>query len=99
MARVPAPHGPVIRPEGGRTTRGRLARSRVTFGALAALVASCAPPPVEFPGQALPARFEADRVFLDLPVPGSTEPLTLYTDTGGGLFVFGQAADRIGGAD
>jgi hypothetical protein len=42
----------------------------------------------------MPARFEADRIFLDLAIrEGDT--LVLYTDTGGGLFVYGHALDRI----
>jgi hypothetical protein len=78
---------------------GRLPPSWTALGVIVAHLASCAPPAVEFPGQILPARFEGDRVFLDLQVPGTTEPLTLYTDTGGGLFVLGQAADRFGIVD
>lgn len=42
----------------------------------------------------MPARFEAGRIFLDLAVRGG-DTLVLYTDTGGGLFLYGHAVDRI----
>jgi len=34
-----------------------------------------------------------------LPVAGSADTLRFYTDTGGGLFLLGRAADRIGAGD
>lgn len=46
----------------------------------------------------LPARFTADRIFIDLPARAG-DTLHLYTDTGGGLFVLTEAARRVGWAD
>lgn len=46
----------------------------------------------------IPARFEANRVFVDVAVHGG-DTLRLYTDTGGGLFIYGNAADRINWQD
>ena len=43
----------------------------------------------------LPARFTADRIFVNL-VTRRGDTLDLYTDTGGGLFVTRAAAGRIG---
>ncbi|MGE0553348.1 MAG: hypothetical protein AB7R55_07945 [Gemmatimonadales bacterium] len=71
---------------------------RCSVGA-ALLAAACATEGGSPTGVALPARFEADRIFVDLPVAGRDDTLRLYTDTGGGLFVLGRAADRIGLAD
>jgi hypothetical protein len=42
----------------------------------------------------LPARFEANRIFVDVAIPGG-DTLRLFTDTGGGLFIYGHAVDRI----
>lgn len=50
-------------------------------------------------GQRLEASFEADRIFVRVPVAGSSDTLRLYTDTGGGLFLFGAATDRLGLSD
>jgi len=46
----------------------------------------------------LPARFEADRIFTKIAVRGG-DTLQLFTDTGGGLFIYSEAADRIGWRD
>ena len=51
------------------------------------------------PGTRLNALFESERIFVILPIAGSSDSLRLYTDTGGGLFVFGHAADRLGFGD
>jgi len=77
----------------------RLAPLRSRFVGAALLAAACAREGGSPAGVALPARFEADRIFVDLPVAGRGDTLRLYTDTGGGLFVLGQAADRVGLAD
>jgi len=42
----------------------------------------------------LPARFESDLVYLDVPHPGGG--LRLYTDTGGGMFLRQAAVERLG---
>ena len=42
------------------------------------------------PGTRLNALFESERIFVILPIAGSSDSLRLYTDTGGGLFVFGH---------
>jgi hypothetical protein len=46
----------------------------------------------------LNARFEAYRIFVDVPIQ-SGDTLSFFTDTGGGLFVLGDAIDRIGWSD
>lgn len=46
----------------------------------------------------MPARFEAGRIFVDVAVQGG-DTLHLYTDTGGGLFIYGHAADRVNRGD
>lgn len=66
---------------------------------LAGVTLACAPetpPPV---GQRLDARFVADRIFVRVPLAGLADTLRFYTDTGGGLFLLGRAADRIGAED
>jgi len=42
----------------------------------------------------LPARFESELVYLDVPQPGGR--LRLYTDTGGGMFLRQAAVERLG---
>lgn len=67
----------------------------------AILLAASSPPggrPAGLEETALPARFAAGRIFLDLPLRGG-QVLVLYTDTGGGLFLLGAAAERIGADD
>jgi len=54
-----------------------------------------APAPAPAPALELPARFESDRVFLELHTAGG-EPLRLYTDTGGGLYLHAHVAERLG---
>ncbi len=54
--------------------------------------------PVEARVTELPARFTADRIFVDLVTRGG-DTLDLYTDTGGGLFVTRAATGRIGWQD
>lgn len=46
-------------------------------------------------GSDLPTRFVAGRIFVRAPVAGTADSLLLYTDTGGGLFLLGRAADRL----
>jgi hypothetical protein len=46
----------------------------------------------------MPARFVADRIFVDLVTTGG-DTLALYTDTGGGLFVARDVAQRLGVKD
>lgn len=60
---------------------------------------ACAPESRPAPGHRLDARFVADRIFVHVPVAGSADTLRFYTDTGGGLFLLGRAADRIGMGD
>lgn len=43
----------------------------------------------------LPARFDEQRIYVE-PVTESGQKLEFYTDTGGGLFVTRDAADRLG---
>jgi len=43
----------------------------------------------------LPARFEGNRIFVDVAAHNG-DTLRLFTDTGGGLFVYGHAVDRLG---
>lgn len=67
------------------------------------LASACAAPepPSEHAGGSaieLPARFVADRIFLDVATRGG-DTLELFTDTGGGLFVLRTAVDRIGWPD
>ncbi|MEZ4423380.1 MAG: hypothetical protein R3E98_08230 [Gemmatimonadota bacterium] len=50
-------------------------------------------------GRALPVTFAADRIHLRLPLAVTGDTLTFYTDTGGGLFLLGEAADRVGLGD
>lgn len=64
---------------------------------LALSVIGCAQRPSAEPIQ-LPTLFAADRIFVHLPTI-SSDTLVLYTDTGGGLFLFGQAADRLHAID
>ena len=46
----------------------------------------------------MPARFVENRIFVDVAVtPNDT--LTFYTDTGGGLFLYGPSVDRLGWQD
>jgi hypothetical protein len=66
----------------------------ISSGALAGAMGCAAPSPAATDAVVLPARFEADRIFVDLPVTGG-DTLHLYTDTGGGLFLFATAAERI----
>ncbi|MEM7159031.1 MAG: hypothetical protein AAF799_39705 [Myxococcota bacterium] len=46
-------------------------------------------------GLVLPTRFEADRIFLELKT-AQGEPLRMYTDTGGGLYLLDAVAQRLG---
>ena len=45
--------------------------------------------------QVLPARFEADRIFLELRT-AEGQSLRLFTDTGGGLYLHDHVAERLG---
>src|SRR5262247_2695251 len=56
------------------------------------LVACAARPPS---GTRLPTRFVENRFYVE-PVSESGEKLTLYTDTGGGLFLLEDSAKRAG---
>lgn len=64
-----------------------------------AVTLACASESATTSGRRLDARFVADRIFVHLPVARSADTLRLYTDTGGGLFLLGRAADRIGAGD
>jgi hypothetical protein len=68
--------------------------------AAACLIAGAAPwtAAMAQPGQRpveLPARFVADRIFVDVATRGG-DTLHLYTDTGGGLLVLREVARRVG---
>lgn len=58
------------------------------------LAVACAAPARTDGAIELPARFIADRIFVDVPTT-SGDTLHLYTDTGGGLFLTRVAAARI----
>lgn len=72
---------------------------------LCLVAAACATPPAPSaapaesspaPGRplALPSRFEEGRVFVQ-PVTRDGQKLEFYTDTGGGLFLWGKVAERL----
>jgi hypothetical protein len=46
-------------------------------------------------GRVLPARFEADRVFLD-ETTSDGRPVVFFTDSGGGRYITSPAAERLG---
>ena len=62
---------------------------------VACLLAGMLGPAFTADAQTLPARFDADRVYLEV-ARDDGEKLRLYTDTGGGLFLKQQAVDRLG---
>lgn len=80
--------------------RLRALRSIIAAGLLAALMGCSARESAPAPAQAveLPARFIADRIFVDLVTHGG-DTLDLYTDTGGGLFILRDVARRLGWQD
>lgn len=65
---------------------------------VAMLSVACSAPQPPDNATELPARFIADRIFIDLPTENG-DTLHLYTDTGGGLFVTRAAATRLQWAD
>lgn len=65
-----------------------------TRAALIMLAVACSPA-VDTDGTIeMPARFIADRIFVDVPTTNG-DTLHLYTDTGGGLFLIKSAAARV----
>lgn len=82
----------------------RLADLASTYAGLQLLVLVTACTPADRTGssergtegpRALPVRVAADRFFVR-PVTVDNDTLTLYTDTGGGLFLYADAAARLG---
>lgn len=68
---------------------GRIMRNTVLYGALFCAFAAPA-----LGGTALPAVFEAERVYV-MPRTTGGETLKLYTDTGGGFLLGAEAAKRL----
>lgn len=67
---------------------------RFALAASALILTVVADPKPAF-SQALPARFEAGRVFLD-ETTASGQPIVFFTDTGGGRMITQAAAERLG---
>lgn len=74
----------------GARSEGLVLWAGVSFGVW---LTACSASPPELAVE-LPARFEASRIFVDVAVRGG-DTLHLYTDTGGGIFIYGHAADRV----
>jgi hypothetical protein len=72
-----------------------LAIALVAAGSLAATAHAAAAAASEPVPAVLPARYDEHRFFVE-PVTADGKKLVLYTDTGGGLFLFSVAVERLG---